>query len=57
MTSGEFKKNNWFYMKYIGKYLGVEILLTCECSIQITISWYLILVEQTVINGNSIAQT
>ena len=55
MTSGELKKNNWFYMKYIGKYLGVEILMTCECSIQITISWYLILVEQTVINGNSIA--
>ena len=32
MTSRECFKNKWFYMKYIGKYLGEEILLTCECS-------------------------
>ena len=23
-------ENKWFYMKYIGKYLSVEILLTCD---------------------------
>ena len=34
MTSGECFENKWFYMKYIGKYLSVEILLTREC-----ISW------------------
>ena len=33
MTSRECFKNKWFYMKYIGKYLSVEILLTRECSI------------------------
>ena len=32
MTSGECFGNKWFYMKYIGKYLSVEILLTCECT-------------------------
>jgi hypothetical protein len=32
MTSGECFENKWFYMKYIGKYLIVEILLTRECS-------------------------
>ena len=32
MTSGECFENKWFYMKYIGKYLSVEILLTRECS-------------------------
>jgi len=31
MTSGECFENKWFYMKDIGKYLSVEILLTCEC--------------------------
>ena len=31
MTSGECFENKWFYMKYIGKYLSVEILLTREC--------------------------
>ena len=31
MTSGECFENKWFYMKYIGKYLSVEILLTHEC--------------------------
>jgi hypothetical protein len=31
MNSGEFLENKWFYMKYIGKYLSVEILLTHEC--------------------------
>ena len=31
MTSGESFENKWFYMKYKGKYLGVEILLTREC--------------------------
>ena len=31
MTAGECLQNKWFYMKYIGKYLNVEILLTCEC--------------------------
>jgi len=30
MTSDEFCENKWFYMKYIGKYLSVEILLTHE---------------------------
>ena len=34
MTSGECLKYKWFYMKYIGKYLSVEILLTCECTIK-----------------------
>ena len=29
MTSGECFENRWFYMKDIGKYLSVEILLTC----------------------------
>ena len=33
MTSGECFENKWFYMKYIGKYLSVEILLTGECSL------------------------
>ena len=28
MTSGECVENKWFNMKYIGKYLSVEILLT-----------------------------
>jgi hypothetical protein len=32
MTSGECFENKWFYMKYIGKYLSVEILLTNECT-------------------------
>ena len=32
MTSGEGFENKWFYMKYIGKYLSVEILLTREYS-------------------------
>jgi len=32
MTSGERFKNKWFYMKFIGKYLSVEILLTRECT-------------------------
>jgi hypothetical protein len=27
MTSGECFENKWFYMKYIGKYLSVEILV------------------------------
>jgi hypothetical protein len=27
MTSEECFENKWFYMKYIGKYLSVEILL------------------------------
>jgi hypothetical protein len=31
MTSGECVENKWFKMKYIGKYLSVEILLTREC--------------------------
>ena len=31
MTSGECFENKWFYMKYIAKYLSVEILLTHEC--------------------------
>jgi hypothetical protein len=31
MTSGECFENKWFYMKYIGKYLSAEILLTREC--------------------------
>ena len=33
MTSGECVENKWLNMKYIGKYLSVEILLTHECSI------------------------
>ena len=33
MTSGECFENKWFYMKYIGKYISVEILLTRECSL------------------------
>ena len=32
MTSRECFENKWFYMKYIGKYLSGEILLTRECS-------------------------
>jgi len=32
MTSGEYFKNNLFYMKYIGKNLSVEIFLTRECT-------------------------
>jgi hypothetical protein len=33
MSPGDLEcfENNWFYMKYIGKYLNVEILLTREC--------------------------
>ena len=31
MTSGEYFENMWFYMKYTGKCLSVEILLTHEC--------------------------
>ena len=30
MTSGECVENKWFKIKYIGKYLSVEILLTRE---------------------------
>ena len=30
MTSGECFENKWLYMKYIGKYLSAEILLTRE---------------------------
>ena len=30
MTSWECYENKWFYMKYIGKYLSAEILLTRE---------------------------
>ena len=33
MTSWEYYENKWFYMKYIGKYLSGEILLTRECNI------------------------
>jgi hypothetical protein len=32
MTTWECYENKWFYMKYIGKYLSGEILLTRECS-------------------------
>jgi hypothetical protein len=32
MTSWECFENKWFYMKYIEKYLSVEILLTRECT-------------------------
>jgi hypothetical protein len=32
MTSRECFENNWFYMKYIGKYLSEEILLARECT-------------------------
>ena len=32
MTSGECVENKWFNMKYIGKYLSVEILLTHACT-------------------------
>ena len=35
MTSWECFENKWFYMKYIGKYLSVEILMTRECSITV----------------------
>ena len=38
MTSGECFENKWFYMKYTGKYLSVEILLTRECRSKIKIS-------------------
>ena len=31
MTLGECFEINWFYMKYIGKYLSEEKLLTREC--------------------------
>ena len=31
MTSWECYENKWFYMKYIGEYLGGEILLAREC--------------------------
>jgi hypothetical protein len=31
MTSRECFENKWFYMKYIGKFLSGEILLTREC--------------------------
>jgi len=30
MISGECFENKWLYMKYIGKYLSAEILLTRE---------------------------
>ena len=33
MTSGECFENKWFYMKNIGQYLSVEILLTPECTL------------------------
>jgi hypothetical protein len=33
MTSWECYEKQWFYVKYIGKYLSGEILLTCECII------------------------
>ena len=32
MTSWKCYENKWFYMKYIGKYLSKEILLTRECT-------------------------
>ena len=32
MTSGECLTNKWFCMKYVWKYLSVEILLIRECS-------------------------
>jgi hypothetical protein len=35
MTSRECYENKGFYMKYIGKYLSEEILLTRECIIVI----------------------
>ena len=35
MTSWECYENKWFYMKYIGKYLSEEILLTRECRMYI----------------------
>ena len=38
MTSGESFENKWFYMKYIGKYLSAEILLTLECSCVLMVS-------------------
>jgi hypothetical protein len=34
MTSRECFENEWFYMKYIGKYLSGEILLARECILQ-----------------------
>ena len=35
MTSGVCFENKWLYMKYRGKYLSVEILLTRVCTIKI----------------------
>ena len=41
MTSLECYENKWFYMKYIGKYLSAEILLTRECTWSLTfLAWY-----------------
>jgi hypothetical protein len=37
----EMFENNWFYMKYIGKYLSVKMLLTCECSIKWCVTYTL----------------
>jgi hypothetical protein len=41
MTSWECYENMWFYMKYTGKYLSGEILLTRECTIKLAGSVYL----------------
>ena len=50
MTSGECFENKWLCMKYIGKYVSAEILLTRESTIKPVLRgrlWDLLLREVT----------
>jgi hypothetical protein len=51
MTSWECYENKWFYMKYIGKYLSGEILLTRECILN---NWYKVSRTYTSLNDNEL---
>ena len=49
MTSGECFENKWFYMKYVGKYLSVEILLTHECTCRLSKTLFISIKSMTLI--------
>jgi hypothetical protein len=49
MTSGECVENKWFNMKYIGKYLSVEILLTHEYILYVITKIYVVLLYKSLV--------
>ena len=50
MTSRECFENKWFYMKYLGKFLSGEILLTHECILTLASVYALIKKNTSYVN-------